>query len=86
MFINSSLNIVGYVSVNASQRTSFIFFSFQILKYKDFFILYTTGRKTGKMCKTPLIYFEDNSNYFIVVSNTSSIFGMTRFVGIQTFS
>lgn len=34
------------------------------------FILYTIGRKTGKLRKTPLIYFKDGNNYLIVASNS----------------
>ena len=36
------------------------------------FILYTVGRKTGKLRKTPLIYFEDNSKFIIIASNSGS--------------
>lgn len=34
------------------------------------FILYTTGRKTGKLRKTPLIYFKYGEKYLIVASNS----------------
>lgn len=32
-------------------------------------VLYTTGRKTGKLRKTSLIYFKDTNNYILVASN-----------------
>lgn len=48
------------------------------------FILYTVGRKTGKLRKTPLIYFKDDNNYIIVASNSGSDHNPSWFYNIKS--
>ena len=40
------------------------------LRGQNILILHTTGRKSGKSRKTPLMYFEDGNNYLIIASNS----------------